>query len=77
MLEGFDWQPVLIAAIALMSLINGVSVFQNYRTDKADIRVDPVYNDDWMYWSEMADPNGNVQVRRYIVVDRHRLQMLS
>lgn len=68
MLEGFDWQPVLIAAIAILSLINGASVFQNYRTDKADIRIDPVYEDDWMYWSELKDPNGNSQVRRYVVV---------
>lgn len=68
MLEGFDWQPVLIAAIAILSMINGVSVLQNYRSDKADIRVDPVYDDDWMYWSQLADPDGNEQVRRYVVV---------
>jgi hypothetical protein len=68
MFEGIDWQPILIATIAIMSLINGLSVFQNFRTDRADVRVSPVYEDDWMYWTELADPDGSKEVRRYVVI---------
>ncbi|MEM7730571.1 MAG: hypothetical protein AAF311_15110 [Pseudomonadota bacterium] len=68
MIEGFDWQPVLIAAIALMSLINGLSVFQNYRSDRAIVQAEPVFEDDWMYWTKVEDPKGDESVRRYAVI---------
>lgn len=67
MFEGFDWQPILIAAIGLLSLVNGLSVFQNFRTDRADVRVDPVYDDDWMYWTKLDDP-ARPQVHRYVAI---------
>ncbi len=72
MIEGLDWQPILIAVIAVMSLINTLSVFQNYRADRPDIRAEPVYEDDWMYWSELVDPDqaetGDKAIRRYVVI---------
>lgn len=68
MFENIDWQPILIGAIAIMSLINGLSVFQNFRTDRADLRVEPIYEDDWMYWAELKDPKGSEDVRRYVVI---------
>lgn len=68
MLEGFDWQPILIGAIAIMSLINGFSVFQNYLSDRAFVKVEPVYENDWMYWTELVDDASSETVRRYIVI---------
>lgn len=68
MFEGFDWQPTLIAAIAVMSLINGLSVFQNFRSDRAVVKVEPVYEDDWMYWTELVDKKKAETVRRYIMI---------
>lgn len=68
MFEGFDWQPILIAAIAVMSLINGFSVFQNFRSDRAVVKVEPVYDDDWMYWTELVDEKSAETVRRYIII---------
>jgi hypothetical protein len=68
MFEGFDWQPILIGAIAVMSLINGFSVFQNYRSDRAVVKVEPVYEEDWMYWTELVDEKSSETVRRYIVI---------
>jgi len=68
MFEGFDWQPILIAAIAMMSLINGFSVFQNFRSDRAIVKVEPVYEDDWMYWTELVDEKSAETVRRYIII---------
>ncbi|MGB3455349.1 MAG: hypothetical protein WBG08_14455 [Litorimonas sp.] len=68
MVEGFDWQPILIAVIAVMSLINGLSVLQNFRSDRADVRAAPVYDDDWMYWTELVVPNSTETIRRYVVI---------
>lgn len=68
MLEGLDWQPILIAAIGIMSLVNGLSVFQNFRADRPDVRVEPVYDGDWMWWSELIDTSRAEPIRRYIVV---------
>lgn len=67
-MENIDWQPILIAAIAALSLINGLSVFQNFRTDRAKVIVEPVYEDDWMFWTELKDPKGSADVRRYAVI---------
>ena len=68
MLEGLDWQPILIAAIGIMSLVNGLSVFQNFRVDRPDVRIEPVFDKTWMWWSELIDTNQIESIRRYIVV---------
>ncbi|WP_298911654.1 hypothetical protein [uncultured Algimonas sp.] len=68
MIEGFDWQPVLIAAIAVLSMVNGLSVLQNYRADRADIRIAPVFDDDWMFWSELVDETAPEPIRRYVAI---------
>ncbi len=68
MLEGLDWQPILIAAISIMSLVNGLSVFQNFRADRPDVRIELVFDKTWMWWPELIDPNQIESTRRYIVV---------
>jgi hypothetical protein len=51
-----------------MSLINGFSVFQNFRSDRAVMKVEPVYDNDWMYWTELVDENSAEPIRRYIII---------
>ncbi|MGB6228616.1 MAG: hypothetical protein WBF53_00630 [Litorimonas sp.] len=68
MFEGFDWQAILVAAIALLSLINGLSVLQNTLSDRPKLHVEPVDDADWMWWSQIIDESGPEPVRRYVVI---------
>lgn len=68
MFEGFDWQPILIAAIAILSLVNGASVLQNTLSDRPKLNIEPVDDDKWMWWSQIIDESGPEPVRRYIVM---------
>lgn len=67
-IAAIDWQPFLLAAVALLSLVNGLSVLQNNLNDKPDLIITPVQDDNWVWWSELKDPGGDPEVRRYIMV---------
>lgn len=68
MLEGLDWQTLLLITVAALSCINGLSVLYNFRTDRPDVVIEPAVDDDWMWWSELIDETADKPVRRYIVI---------
>lgn len=68
MVEGLDWQTILLISVAVLSLGNGLSVLYNFFTDRPRIVVEPVQGDDWMVWSEIIDTRHAEPIRRYIVV---------
>lgn len=67
-IAAIDWQPFLLAAVAILSLVNGFSVLQNNLSDRPDLKIAPVQDDNWVWWSELKDPAGNPEIRRYILV---------
>ncbi|MEM9600538.1 MAG: hypothetical protein AAF926_05915 [Pseudomonadota bacterium] len=67
-IAAIDWQPFLLAAVAILSLVNGFSVLQNNLKDRPEIKIAPVQDDSWVWWSELKDPGGNKEVRRYIMI---------
>ena len=68
MVEGVDWQTIILIAVAVLSIANGLSVLYNFFTDRPRVTVEPVQDDDWMIWSEIIDNRPAEPIRRYIMI---------